>query len=85
MSEIEMYTKGFCPYCIAAKHLLKKKPLVFKEVPIDRNPDLRAEMIQRSGRSTVPQIFINGDSIGGYSEMSALEQSGQLDLLLATG
>ncbi|MCF6226717.1 MAG: glutaredoxin 3 [Xanthomonadales bacterium] len=85
MAEIEMYTKGFCPYCIAAKCLLKKKSLAFKEVPIDRNPGLRAEMIERSGGNTVPQIFINGDSIGGYSEMSSLEQSGQLDLLLATG
>jgi glutaredoxin 3 len=83
MAEIEMYTKGFCGYCFAAKRLLKKKSLLFKEVPIDRNPALRDEMIQRSGRLTVPQIFINGKSIGGYTEISSLEQSGQLDLLLA--
>lgn len=84
MVEIEMYTKGFCAYCFAAKRLLKKKELAFKEVPIDRDSGLRAEMIQRSGRTTVPQIFINGNAIGGYSEMSSLEQSGQLDLMLTT-
>lgn len=84
MAEIEMYTKGFCGYCFAAKRLLKKKAVEFKEVPIDRDPGLRAEMIQRSGRTTVPQIFINGDSVGGYSEISSLEQTGQLDMLLAT-
>ncbi|MBE9547779.1 MAG: glutaredoxin 3 [Proteobacteria bacterium] len=82
MAEIEMYTKGFCGYCFAAKRLLKKKSLPFTEVPIDRDPGLREEMIQRSGRFTVPQIFINGQPIGGYTEISSLEQSGQLDILL---
>ena len=82
MTEIEMYTKGFCGYCYAAKRLLKKKSLEFKEIPIDRNPQLRAEMIQRSGGYTVPQIFINGQAVGGYTEISALDRSGQLDELL---
>ena len=83
MAEIEMYTKGFCGYCFAAKRLLKKKSLAFTEVAIDRDPALREEMIQRSGRYTVPQIFINGNSIGGYTEISSLDHSGQLDRMLA--
>jgi len=82
MAEIEMYTKGFCGYCFAAKRLLKKKSLAFTEVAIDRDSALREEMIQRSGRFTVPQIFINGESIGGYTEISSLDRSGQLDKIL---
>lgn len=83
MAEIEMYTKSFCGYCFAAKRLLKKKSLAFTEISIDRDSVLREKMIRRSGQFTVPQVFINGQSIGGYTEISALEQSGQLDMLLA--
>ena len=83
MSEIEIYTKGYCCYCFAAKRLLKKKSLEFKEIPVDRDLALQAEMIQRSGQRTVPQIFINGRSVGGYTEISELDRSGQLDELLS--
>ncbi len=83
MSEIEIYTKGYCGYCFAAKRLLTKKSLEFKEIAIDRDLALQAEMIQRSGQRTVPQIFINGRSVGGYTEISQLDRSGQLDELLS--
>ena len=83
MSEITLYTKSWCPYSIAAKSLLSQKGSRFTEIDIEEEPEKRAEMIEKAGgRTTVPQIFINGQHIGGFDDMSALDRKGQLDPLL---
>jgi glutaredoxin 3 len=83
MSEIIIYTKQGCPYCIAAKALLNKKGASFTEHDLTTHPDLRATMIdQAKGRTTVPQIFINGQHIGGNDDLHALNDKGGLDTLL---
>jgi len=84
MAEIEIYSKFLCPYCMRAKSLLKKKKQSFKEIDIGRSADLRQEMISRAGgRSTVPQIFIDGQHVGGCDELMALEREGRLDPMLS--
>lgn len=82
MAKIIMYSTWSCPFCHRAKALLEKKKVNYQEIRVDEHPELREEMIARSGRRTVPQIFINGQSIGGSDELHALEASGQLDQLL---
>lgn len=86
MAYIEIYTKKNCPYCERAKALLEKKSLNFKEISIDRSdvPDnIKTEMKQRSGgRSTFPQIFIDGLHIGGSDDLVLLNDQGKLDLIL---
>ncbi|WP_026376928.1 glutaredoxin 3 [Aestuariibacter salexigens] len=83
MSQVEIYTTGYCPYCHRAKALLQKKGISFDEYPVDQQPALREEMIQRAnGGYTVPQIFIDGQHIGGCDDMYALEAQGKLDPLL---
>lgn len=79
---VEMYTKTFCWYCRAARRLLDEKGVEYHEVNLDQEPGRREEMIERSSGKTVPQIFIRGQAIGGYDEMKALEEEGQLDELL---
>ncbi|AIN47076.1 glutaredoxin 3 [Candidatus Palibaumannia cicadellinicola] len=79
MVKIEMYTKLTCPYCHRAKALLTCKNLPFQEITIDGNIDMREEMIQRSGYTTVPQIFIDGKYVGGCDDLYALEACGGLD------
>jgi len=84
MAEIEIYTSPFCPYCWRAKRLLERKGLAFNEVDVLLHPGRRAEMREKAeGRTTVPQIFINGRGIGGSEELAALEAGGELDALLA--
>ena len=84
MSKVEIYTKGYCPYCHRAKALLQQKGVEYTEFAVDAEPALRDEMIQRAnGGYTVPQIFINGQHIGGCDDMMALEKSGKLDALLS--
>jgi len=84
MPEIVIYTKDYCPYCHAAKQLLQSKGAVFTEVDIQKHPERRAEMIQRSGgSSTVPQIFIGSQHVGGSDDIHALDDAGKLDPLLA--
>lgn len=83
MAEIIIYSKGYCPYCRHAKDLLRHKKQDFTDLDIDKYPELRAEMISKSnGRTTVPQIFINGQHIGGCDDLYALEHQGKLDKLL---
>jgi glutaredoxin 3 len=77
--KIIMYTKPFCGFCAAARSLLKKKGVDYEEIDIGGNPELRDTMINLSGRTTVPQIFINDEHIGGYDDMAALDKSGSLD------
>jgi glutaredoxin 3 len=78
-----MYTTFFCPFCTRAKSLLKKKGVEFTEIGVDGDPALRQQMIERSGGGqTVPQIFIDGNPIGGSDELVTLDGSGELDRLL---
>ena len=78
-----VYSQPFCGYCSAAKRLLKEKGAEFSEVDVMLEAGRRDEMIERSGRRTVPQIFIDGRHVGGYDDLSALDRSGELDRLLA--
>ncbi len=83
MAKVEIYSKGYCPYCVHAKALLEKKSVNFEEFRIDLMPSLRTEMIARSnGGTTVPQIFINDQHIGGCDQLVALDAEKQLDTLL---
>ncbi len=79
MADIEIYTKDWCPYCAKAKALLKSKGLSYKEIDVTTDHDLQQEMIERSGRRTVPQIFIDGESMGGYDDLANLNATGELD------
>lgn len=83
MAQVEIYTGMMCGFCAAAKRLLQKKGIEFAEFDVTWQPDKRAEMMQRSnGRRTVPQIFIDGEHIGGCDELYALEAAGELDTKL---
>lgn len=82
MTDVVMYSKENCPYCVRAKQLLKLKGVGYTDIRIDTYPEKRDEMIERSNRTTVPQIFINGNSIGGCDDLYALEDAGTLDKLL---
>jgi glutaredoxin 3 len=83
MAKIEIYTTMWCGYCARAKSLLEKKGATYQEMDVMEDAAKRAEMRERSKRTTVPQIFINGQHIGGSDELAALEQAGKLDALLA--
>ncbi len=83
MSDVVIYTKPFCPYCSRAMALLDQKGVKYEEIVASMDPEKRAEMQQRSGRSTYPQIFINGEHVGGCDDMLALDRKGELDKLLA--
>ena len=83
MAKIEIYSSMMCPYCSRAKRLLGEKSAAFEEYDITMGGPKRAEMLQRSnGRSTVPQIFIDGAHIGGSDDLAALDRAGKLDPLL---
>ena len=82
-SHVIVFSSPFCGYCAAAKKLLMNKGADFIEINILTNPERRQEMIELSGRQSVPQIFVGGQHIGGYTELSALDASGELDALLA--
>ena len=83
MPPVEIYTTGYCPYCHAAKSLLKRKGVDFKEIDLGHDYEKREEMIQRAnGRTTVPQIFIGPVHVGGSDDLHALEHAGKLDALL---
>ena len=84
-SHVIVFSSPFCGYCAAAKRLLMNKGADFIEVNILTNPERRQEMIELSGRRSVPQIFVGGQHIGGYTELNALDASGELDTLLAEG
>ena len=83
MAQVEIYTTPYCPYCLDAKALLKKKSVTFTEIDVSRNRVLRKQMTERAnGRTTVPQIFIGSSHVGGCDELYALEDAGALDPLL---
>ena len=81
-AEIIMYSRVRCPYCVAARNLFEEKQLEWSEISIDAEPERRDEMIERSGRHTVPQVFIGEHHVGGFDDLSAADQSGELDRLL---
>ena len=81
-SPIVMYTQMFCGYCSAARALLTEKGVTWEEIDVTMQQELRRAMQERSGRTTVPQIFIGERHIGGYDDLAALDQRGELDTLL---
>jgi glutaredoxin 3 len=83
MTTVTMYATGWCPYCTRARQLLAAKGVTVDEIDIDARPDQRAVMMERSGRRTVPQIFIGDRHIGGCDDLHALDAAGGLDPLLA--
>ena len=77
--KVEIYSGDYCPYCLRAKALLKQRGIAFIEYDVQRHPERRVEMLQRSrGARTIPQIFINGRHVGGCDDLYALDRSGQL-------
>ncbi len=77
-----MYSTRFCPYCMRARFLLDSKNVSYTDIGVDARPELRREMMDRSGRRTVSQIWIGDRHVGGYDDLARLEQRGQLDELL---
>ncbi len=82
MPEILIYSATFCPYCIMAKKLFEKKEVEYTEINIDTKPEFRREMMQKTQRRTVPQIFIGDKHIGGFDDLHALERKNELNPLL---
>ena len=82
MPEVIMYATATCPYCTRARRLFERKGVSYTEIRVDQEPTRRAEMEARSGRGSVPQIFIDGRHIGGYDDTAALDAQGELDPLL---
>ena len=83
MAKVEIYTKDYCPFCHRAKALLAAKGVRFEEYEITSDAARQREMIERSGRFTVPQIFIDGHHVGGSDDLDAADRSGELDRLLS--
>ena len=79
MSHVVLFGTRFCPFCIAARRLLKAKSIDFQDISVDHDADLKARMMQKSGRNTVPQIWFGNQHIGGYTELQDLERSGGLE------
>ena len=81
-AQVTMYSTRFCPYCMRARFLLDSKNVDYTDIAVDARPALRREMMQKSGRRTVPQIWIGERHVGGYDDLARLEQAGKLDELL---
>jgi glutaredoxin 3 len=79
---VTIYTKEHCPYCTRAKALLAAKGVPFEEIPVEGNDGLRAWLVERSGQMTVPQVFAGERSLGGFSDLAALDRAGALDPIL---
>ncbi len=85
MSKIVMYTSAYCPYCMNAERLLNSKGITdIEKLRVDEQPNLREEMIEKTGRRTVPQIYIGDTHVGGFDDLRALDLAGGLDPLLAS-
>jgi glutaredoxin 3 len=83
MARVEIYSTMFCPYCARAKSLLSRKGVTFENIDVMMQPEKRDEMVKRAGgRSTVPQIFIDGQHVGGSDDLAALDRAGKLDPML---
>jgi glutaredoxin 3 len=84
MAKVLMYSTAVCPYCIRAEQFLKHKGVQeIEKIRVDLQPELRVEMMEKTGRRTVPQIYINGVYVGGYDDLASLDHAGGLDQLLA--
>jgi glutaredoxin 3 len=84
MPKITMYSTGVCPYCQMAERLLRSKGVsAIDKIRVDLEPERRTEMMEKTGRRTVPQIYIGERHVGGFDDLSALDRAGQLDELLA--
>jgi glutaredoxin 3 len=84
MAKVVMYTTAVCPYCIRAEQLLHNKGVSeIEKIRVDLQPELRVAMMEKTGRRTVPQIFINGEHVGGYDNIAELNHEGTLDALLS--
>jgi len=81
-AEVIVYVTDYCPYCTRAKGLLKRKGVAFTEIDVTNDPDKRAWLLEKTGQRTVPQIFIDGVSVGGSDDIHALDRAGKLDPLL---
>ena len=85
MSKVLMYCTAVCPYCVRAEQLLRRKGVrEIEKIRVDLQPELRVAMMEKTGRRTVPQIYISGKHVGGYDELASLDYDGQLDKLLAS-
>jgi glutaredoxin 3 len=80
--KVLMYSTAMCPYCLMAERLLAAKGVEIEKVRVDLNPERRAEMMEKTGRRTVPQIYIGETHVGGYDDLAALDRAGKLDPLL---
>lgn len=83
MAKVDVYSTAQCPYCVMAKQLLERKGVSYNEIRVDKNPAKRQEMMTKSRQRTVPQIFINDQSVGGYTDLLGLDRAKKLDGLLA--
>jgi glutaredoxin 3 len=83
LAKVELYVTTYCGYCVRAKRLLEQKGVQFELFDVTNDPTRRQWLRQATGRYTVPQVFINGRSVGGFDDIAALERSGELDRLLA--
>lgn len=84
MARVLMYTTAVCPYCIRAEQLLHHRGVTgIEKIRVDLQPELRVAMMERTGRRTVPQIYINDEHVGGYDDLAALDHAGKLEPLLA--
>ncbi|HYQ39633.1 MAG TPA: glutaredoxin 3 [Pseudomonas sp.] len=82
MQPVVIYSSDYCPYCMRAKQLLSRKGVAFTEINVDGEPQLRAEMARKAGKTSVPQIWIGATHVGGCDDLHALERAGKLDALL---
>ncbi len=83
MAQVTIYSRSWCSFCAQAKHLLSQKNIDFNEIDIELHPEKRDEMIELTGRTSVPQLFIDQQPIGGCDDLMALNSSGELDKLLS--
>ena len=84
MAKVVMYSTAVCPYCIRAEQLLRSKGVTeIEKIRVDLQPEMRVAMMEQTGRRTVPQIYINGEHVGGYDDLASLNHAGELDGLLA--
>lgn len=82
MPKVQIYTTRVCPYCVRAKALLAKKGVAYEEIDVENDDARREWLVEASGQRTVPQIFVDGRSLGGFSDLDALDQEGKLDPIL---
>jgi glutaredoxin 3 len=85
MNSVKIYTTPYCPYCVRAKRLLERKGVRYEEIDVANDDQARVDLAERTGRRTVPQIFIGEQHVGGSDDLHALEQQGKLDGMLRQG